>query len=114
MDGKATAHQRITEVVAAWPGISTATGSRGEWSFRLGKKEIGHLHGSSAAHFFFDEKTWLELAAAGRITYHPVFPEKVGPAARRITSDEDIADVIELLRLNYDRRVANAGSRVDA
>lgn len=100
--------QRITDEVTAWPGVTAGTGSRGEWSFRLGKKEIGHLHGDSVAHFFFDEQTWLALAADGRITYHPVFPEKVGPASRRIRSEADVVDVIALLRLNYDRRMAGA------
>jgi hypothetical protein len=32
-----------------------------------------------------------------------VFPGKVGPAARRIETEEDVTDVIALLRLNYDR-----------
>ena len=35
-----------------------------------------------------------------------VFPGKVGPAARRIANEADIEDVIELMRLNYDRVVA--------
>ena len=99
-----SAHDRITAEVTSWPGVTAATGSRGEWSFLLGKKEIGHLHGNSVAHFFFDEDTWVTLAAEGRITYHPIFPNKVGPAARRMASDADVADVIALLRLNYDRR----------
>jgi hypothetical protein len=105
-----TPHDRITAEVTSWPDVSAATGSRGEWSFRIGRREIGHLHGNTVAHFFFAPETWLELAAAGRITYHPVFPEKVGPAARRIASDADVDDVIALLRLNYERR---AGSDVD-
>jgi hypothetical protein len=32
-----------------------------------------------------------------------VFPGKEGPAARRIANEEDVRDVIALLRLNYDR-----------
>jgi hypothetical protein len=32
-----------------------------------------------------------------------VFPGRVGPAARQIEDSADVADVIELLRLNYDR-----------
>ena len=36
----------------------------------------------------------------------PVFPGKVGPASRRIESEEDVRDVIRLMRLNYDRAVA--------
>lgn len=97
-------HDRITEIVTSWPGVSAMTGSRGEWSFRLGKRELGHLHGNSVAHFFFDKTTWQDLAAEGRITHHPIFPGKVGPAARRMTSEADVLDVIALLRLNYDRR----------
>jgi hypothetical protein len=32
-----------------------------------------------------------------------VFPDARGPAARRIKSEADVDDVIELLRLNYER-----------
>ena len=34
-----------------------------------------------------------------------MFPEKTGPAQRRIVSDADVADAVELFRLNYDRAV---------
>ncbi|MGH2775155.1 MAG: luciferase family protein [Actinomycetota bacterium] len=37
----------------------------------------------------------------GRIDYHPVFPDRPGPASRRIEDEDDVRDVIELLRLNY-------------
>jgi hypothetical protein len=32
-----------------------------------------------------------------------VFPGRIGPAARRIESVEDVRDVIALMRLNYER-----------
>jgi hypothetical protein len=35
------------------------------------------------------------------VSHHPVFPDKRGPAARRIEDDADVRDVIELMRLNY-------------
>jgi hypothetical protein len=98
-----TASQRITDEVTSWPEIEARTGRRGEWSFRLGRREIGHLHGDHAAHFSFPKAVWTELFAEGRIVHHPVFPGKEGPAARRIESDDDVRDVIALLRLNYDR-----------
>jgi len=98
-----SASRRITDEVAAWPGIETGFGRRGEFAFRLGRREIGHLHGDHAAHFSFPRAVWQELHDAGRIVEHPVFPGRVGPAARRIESDEDVRDVISLLRLNYDR-----------
>ena len=101
-----SASQRITEAVTSWPGVTAGTGRRGEWSFKVGHREIGHLHGDHAAHFSFPKQVWAELVEEGRITDHPVFPGRVGPAARRIENDADVRDVIELMRLNYDRLVA--------
>lgn len=97
----ATASERITAEVTSWPGVEAGPGRRGEFAFRLNGREIGHLHGDSSAHFFFPKETWRVLHAAGRIDHHPVFPERQGPAARRIESERDVEDVIELLRLNY-------------
>ena len=104
-----TASRQITVEVTSWPGIESGFGSRGEFAFRLGRREIGHLHGDHAAHFSFPKAVWAELMAAGRIVPHPVFPDTQGPAARRIESHDDVLDVIELLRLNYDRQVERHG-----
>lgn len=98
-----TASARITDEVTSWSGIEAGYGRRGEWAFKLGRREIGHLHGDHAAHFSFPKDVWHELHDAGRIVDHPVFPGRVGPAARRIESQADIDDVIALLRLNYER-----------
>jgi hypothetical protein len=98
-----SAGERITEEVTSWPGIETGFGRRGEFAFRLGRREIGHLHGDRAAHFSFPKQVWAELYEQGRIVHHPVFPGREGPAARGIEGEDDVRDVIELLRLNYDR-----------
>jgi len=101
-----THSRRITEEVTSWPGVEAGTGTRGEFGFTVDRKEIGHLHGDDALHIGFPKAVWQELHAAGRIDYHPVFPGKPGFGARRIETDDDVRDVIELLRLNYDRVVA--------
>ena len=103
---KETASRRITDEVTSWPGVEAGLGRRGEFGFRLAGKEIGHLHGDHAAHFVFPEPLWSELTYQGRITEHPVFPGRVGPAARRIRNDDDVQDVIALMRLNYERIAA--------
>jgi hypothetical protein len=104
-----TASQRITEEVTSWPGVEAGPGRRGEFSFRVGRREIGHLHGDRAAHFGFPKQVWTELYEQGRIVHHPVFPDQPGWAARRIDTDDDVTDVIALLRLNYDRVIARYG-----
>jgi hypothetical protein len=100
-----TPSEVITEEVTSWPGVEAGPGRRGEFAFKVGRREIGHLHGDHAAHFSFPKDVWLELRKEGRIVDHPVFPGKQGPAARRIEEEDDVRDVIELLRLNYDRVV---------
>ena len=106
-----TASAQITDEVTSWPGIEAGYGRRGEWAFTLGRREIGHLHGDHAAHFFFPKDLWHELHDAGRVVEHPVFPGRVGPAARRIETQADVDDVIAMMRLNYDRRTAERAER---
>lgn len=98
-----TASQQIIDEVTTWPGVEAGPGRRGEFAFKLGRREIGHLHGDHAAHFSFPKELGLTLREEGRVVDHPVFPGKPGPAARRIENEADVRDVIELLRLNYDR-----------
>jgi hypothetical protein len=104
-----TPSRLITDEVTSWPGVEAGTGRRGEFSFTVGRREIGHLHGDHAAHFGFPKNLWTELFEQERIDYHPVFPGKPGFGARRIETDDDVRDVIELLRVNYDRVVAKHG-----
>ena len=68
---------------------------------RVGRREIGHLHGDHVFHAGFPG-VWHELRAQGRIGDHPVFPGRPGFGARRIATDDDVRDVIAMLRLNYD------------
>jgi hypothetical protein len=103
MHATATPSQRITAEVTSWPGVEAGPGRRGEFAFTVGRRQIGHLHGDHAAHFSFPKAVWADLHEEGRITEHPVFPGKQGPAARRIESDADVEDVIALLRMNYER-----------
>jgi hypothetical protein len=105
-----TASQQITDEVLSWPGVTAGPGRRGEFAFRVGRREIGHLHGDHAAHFSFPKDVWAELFERGQVGYHPVFPNKPGPAARRIEDEDDVRDVIELLRLNYHRVVTRHGA----
>jgi hypothetical protein len=109
MMSEQSAGERITEEVSSWPGVAAGPGRRGEFAFKVGGREIGHLHGDHAAHFAFPKELWGTLFEQGRIDYHPVFPGRPGFGSRRIESEADIDDVIALLRLNYERVVARHG-----
>jgi hypothetical protein len=109
MTESVSASQKITEEVASWPGVQAGPGPRGEFGFRVGGRELGHLHGDYAAHFSFPKKLGLELRKQGRLVDHPVFPGKAGFGARGIKDEADVRDVIDMMRLNYDRIVARDG-----
>ena len=100
--------EKILEAVSDWPRLHTGPGARGAAvAFFVDRREIGHLHGDRTFHTFFPPQVWDDLRAQGRITEHPVFPGRHGPAARAIESDHDVADVVELLRINYERRTGD-------
>ncbi len=104
----------IDKEVTSWPEVTAVTGSRGEHRFRLGKREIGHLHGSRVAHFGFPKKVWQELFDAGRITYHPVFPRQAGlrspsDRVRRRRQGRDRPDARELRPGSRETRTPRRG-----
>ena len=98
-----TASEQITQEVTRWPGVQAGSGSRGEFAFKVNGAEIGHLHGDHAAHFGFPRDVGAELREQGRVGPHPVNPHSTKMAARRIEDEEDVRDVIALMRLNYNR-----------
>lgn len=109
MDKQQTASKQISEEVTSWPGIEAGPGRRGEFAFKVGRREIGHLHGERMAHFGFPKAIGTRLREQGRIGPHPVKPDSLMLAERRIGNESDIQDVIELMRLNYDRIVSRYG-----
>jgi hypothetical protein len=109
MTVQTTPSEQITDEVTSWPGVVAGGGRRGEFAFKVGRREIGHLHGDRTAHFGFPKDVWTELFQQGRIDYHPVFPGKPGFGARRIENEADVRDVIEIMRVNYDRVIARHG-----
>ena len=90
----------------SWDGVTTHAHRFGGIEFRLGRREIGHLHGERWADLPFQKGIRDMLVETGRAQPHHVLPE-TGWVSRQIRSEEDVAEVIELFRLSYERaRVA--------
>ena len=60
------------------PESQAGPGRRGEFAFKLGRREIGHLHGDASPTSAFQRTVWADLFEKGRIDYHPVFPGQAG------------------------------------
>jgi hypothetical protein len=92
----------IGQAVASWPGVTVAPHRFGGVEFRVGRRELGHLHGNRLADLPFPVMVREQLVAAGRAESHHVLPES-GWVSVRLRRSEDVPSVIELFRLNYER-----------
>jgi hypothetical protein len=97
---------QIEREVGSWDGVSTHVHRFGGTEFRVGRRALGHLHGSRWADLRFERGIRDMLVDTGRAQPHHVLPE-TGWVSRQIRSQEDAAEVVELFRLSYERaRVA--------
>ncbi|MDQ3985506.1 MAG: DUF5519 family protein [Actinomycetota bacterium] len=99
------ARQAIEDAVLSWSGVTSHSHRFGGLEFRLGKVELGHLHGDHLADLPFPRRVRDELIQAGRARPHHVLPSS-GWVSRAIRDASDLNEVIALFRLNYDRLTA--------
>lgn len=99
MDG---AGERIRAAVMSWPGVEAVPHRFGGLEYRYGRKEMGHVHGDRLADLPMPRRIHDDLIAAGRAELHHFLPE-TGWISCRIQSPADVDNVIDLLRMQYER-----------
>jgi hypothetical protein len=97
-----SAADRIRTEVGSWPDVTVIPHRFGGVEFRVGRRELGHLHGGHLADLPFPRRIRDEMIAAGRADPHHVLPD-TGWVSFRIRSADDVDRAIALFRLNYDR-----------
>ena len=103
--------EHIATVVQSWPGVEAAPHRFGGVEFRLGRRELGHLHGDRIADLPFPRRVRDELVAEGRARPHHVLPES-GWITVSIASADEAEYAVELFRMAYER--ARNARRVSA
>ena len=93
---------QIEREVASWPGVTVEGHRGGMVFFRVGRREIGHLHASRFADLPFPVRIREDLVTSGKADLHYLHPS-TGWITRYIRGEQDIEGVIELFRLNYSR-----------
>ena len=98
---------RIEAAVTAWDGVTAHEHRFGGREFRLGRRELGHLHGDRLADLPFPKRIAAMLIETGRAQPHRF--AQGGWVSFPIHSQEDVDAAVELFRLSYERaRVAAA------
>jgi hypothetical protein len=92
----------IEREVSAWEGVTVEPHRFGGVEFKVGRREIGHLHGGRLADLPFPLRVRHQLIATGKAEPHHILPES-GWVSYRIRGEGDVAAVVALFRLNYDR-----------
>jgi hypothetical protein len=109
------ASEIIKTTVSAWDGIVTGSHRFGGLEYRLGDREIGHVHGDGLVDIPFPRKVRDELVAAGTAVPHHVLPDS-GWVSVYLRKPEDVDTAVALLRRSYDlaaERLAGAGRPAD-
>jgi len=95
---------RISAVVGSWPDIEVGDHRFGV-EFRLGRRELGHLHGESHADIAFPRRVRDELVVTGRALPHRAIPDS-GWVSVPIDSEGGVERALDLFRMAYDRALA--------
>jgi hypothetical protein len=102
--------------VLGWPGVwkkrdENSPGGVGVTGYRLGRRQIGHIHDDGHADFRFPREVRDGLIRSGQAVLHPAFPDSRTTASYRIRTPEDVSGALELFRMSYERLRASADRR---
>jgi predicted DNA-binding protein (MmcQ/YjbR family) len=103
------AGQTIRNEVTSWDGITARAHRFGGTEYRLGSREIGHVHGDALVDVPFPTKIRNELVAAGTAQPHHVLPH-TGWVSFYIREPDDVGHAIELLRRSYNLAVRHTAN----
>ena len=96
---------QLEREVLGWTGVwkkrdESGPGGIRVTGYRLGNRQIGHVHDNGHANFRFPGEVRDELIRSGRAISHPAFPDSRTTASYRIRSAEDVTGAIELICMN--------------
>lgn len=95
------ASKRILDTLLTWEGIASHPHRFGGVEFRIGRREIGHIHGDSLVDIPFPKKVRDEIVAAREASPHHILPES-GWVSFYLKVDGDVQKAIDLLKRSYE------------
>jgi len=99
--------ERIRHAMSLVDDVTEIPHRFGGIEFRLGKRELGHIHGDSLLDIPFPMNVRNELAGKGEVKKHHILPDS-GWISFPLTTEQDVAKAIALLRRSFDIAVESA------
>jgi len=103
---------QIQAEALSWPGVDAHPHRFGGTEYRLGTREIGHIHGESLVDIPFPKKVRDEVVASGRAQPHHLLPD-TGWVSFYLREPGDIPRAIELLRQSYEVALKQKSRRTE-
>ncbi len=94
------AQERIVKEVVKWEGILASPHRFGGTEFKVGRRELGHIHGDYQADIVFSMAVRNRLIAEGKAEPHHVLPQS-GWITFKFRKEADVESAIQLFRLSY-------------
>ena len=95
------ASKQIVEILLSLEGMEAHPHRFGGTEFRIGKREIGHIHGDLLVDIPFPKKVRDEIVAAGEAEPHHILPES-GWVSFYLREEGDVERAIDLLKRSYE------------
>jgi hypothetical protein len=95
------AARRIQTELSSWPHVEAHRHRFGGMEYRIGKRELGHIHGDDLVDIPLPTKVRNEVVAAGLAEPHHVLPES-GWVSVYLREAADVDRAVELLRRSFE------------
>jgi predicted DNA-binding protein (MmcQ/YjbR family) len=95
------AKEKIHHAMIECEGVSSATHRFGGTEYKLGKREIGHVHGNHLVDIPFPMEIRNEVIEKGEALPHHILPES-GWVSVYLKNEENVERAITLLKRSYE------------
>ncbi len=100
------AAEKIATAMGGLGGVMARPHRFGGTEYRLGRREIGHVHSDHLVDIPFTKKIREELVTAGRAERHHILPES-GWVSVYLRQTSDVERAIDLLRFSFEIAVGS-------
>jgi len=104
------AQKRIVAAVSGWDEVKIGPHRYGGLEFRLGKRELGHIHGDALVDIPFPRSVRDEIVEMRQAEPHHIIPDS-GWVSVFLRTKEDVDRVIQLLERSYQLAAAHRNGK---
>lgn len=104
--GVAGAQHQIISVVSSWDEVEIRPHRYGGLEFRLGRRELGHIHGDALVDIPFPKAVRDEIVGAHQAEPHHILPNS-GWVSVFLRTNQDVERAIRLLEHSFQLALAH-------